>query len=63
MPKTFTNLAAILLLLIAACHLVRAVMGIAITIDAIAIPMWTSWLAAGVTGILGIMVFAEMRNQ
>ncbi len=61
MSKSFTTIAAILLLLIAAAHLARAVTGIAVTVDGFAIPVWASWVAAGVTAILGIMVFAEKR--
>jgi hypothetical protein len=62
MSKTFTTVAAILLLLIAACHIARAVLGIPVMVDHIDIPVWASWVAAGVTAVLGVMVFAEMRN-
>lgn len=62
MSKTFTTVAAVLLLVVAAAHIARAVMGLPVTVDDFAIPVWASWVAAGVCGILGVMVFAEMRN-
>ncbi len=57
--KPFTIIAALLLLVIAAAHAYRAYAGLPVVVDNIQIPIMASWVCAGVTAILGIMLFVE----
>ncbi len=59
MPKFFTVVAALLFLAIAAAHAYRAYTGIEVVVASHLIPMWVSWVGAGVAAFLGIMLFVE----
>lgn len=47
---------ALLLLLVAAAHAYRAYAGIPIEIAHHTVPMMASWVCAGVTGVLGLLL-------
>jgi len=57
--KPFTIIAALLLLVIAACHAYRAYAGLDFVFAGFAVPIVGSWIAAAVTALLGIMLFVE----
>ena len=44
-PRNFSLTAAIIFAVIALMHLARAIFGWPVTIDAIAVPLWLSWVA------------------
>lgn len=57
--KPFTIIAAILLLAVAICHAYRAYAGFDFIYGTIHIPIVASWVAAGVTAFLALMLFVE----
>jgi len=59
MTKPFTVIAAILLLLVAAAHAYRAYAGLDFIFAGHVVPILASWICAGVTAVLGIMLFVE----
>lgn len=54
--KPFATLAGILLLIVAAAHLLRILGGWKVTIDDTSIPMWASWAAVVLAGSLGALL-------
>jgi hypothetical protein len=42
---TYTRLAALIFLIIAALQLVRAILGWSITVETTSLPLWPSWIA------------------
>ena len=62
MSKPFTLIAAIVFLLVAAAHAYRAYAGLAVVVGGHEISMMASWIAAAVSAVLGIMLFAEARR-
>jgi hypothetical protein len=60
--KPFTIIAALLLLLIAACHAYRAYAGLDFIMAGHSIPIVASWVVAGVLALLGIMLLVERRK-
>jgi hypothetical protein len=50
--KIFVTTAAVIFGLVALLHLLRIVMGWSIVIDAWTVPMWLSWIAFVVAGVL-----------
>lgn len=61
--KVFTVLTALLLLLIAAAHGYRAYTGMEVVVATHMIPVWASWVCAGVLAFLGLMLFVEMGGS
>ena len=62
MNKPFTVVAAAVLLLISLLQLLRLVLGWAITIDGVTIPLWASGVAFVVAAGLAAMVWRELRS-
>ena len=62
MNKPFTVVAAVVLLLVSLLQLLRLVLGWAITIDGVAIPLWASGVAFVVAAGLAAMVWRELRS-
>jgi len=62
MNKPFTVVAAGVLLLVSLLQLLRLVLGWAITIDGVVIPLWASGVAFVVAGGLAAMVWRELRS-
>ncbi len=62
MNKPFTVVAAVVLLLVSLLQLLRLVLGWAITIDGVAIPLWASGVALVVAAGLAAMVWREARS-
>ena len=62
MNKPFTVVAVVVLLLVSLLQLLRLVLGWAITIDGVAIPLWASGVACVVAAGLAAMVWRELRS-
>jgi len=62
MRRPFTIIAALLLLFVAAAHLYRAYLGINFTVDGQTVPMMVSYVAAAVTGIVGLLTLVELKK-
>jgi hypothetical protein len=60
--KPFTLIAAVIFLMVAAAHIYRAATGLTVVIDGHDIPMAVSWVAAAVSALIGVMLFAESRR-
>lgn len=61
--KFFTILTAILLFVVAAAHGYRAYAGWELTIAHHLIPIWASWVCAGVLAFLGLMLLIEAPRK
>lgn len=59
--KPFTLIAVAAFALVAAVHLVRALLGWEVRVEGMAIPVWASFLAAFGAGLLAVMVWRENR--
>ena len=57
-----TRLAVLFLALVALAHLLRAVLGISVTIGGVGVPSWVSLLASVVTGGLAGWLWWEGRR-
>jgi hypothetical protein len=53
--KSYSRIAAIIFTVVALLQLMRALLGWDITINGAAIPLWASWLAAVVAGLLAVV--------
>ncbi len=62
MKKPFTLIAVVVLLLVSLLQLLRLVMGWAITIDGVAVPLWASGVAFVAAAGLAAMVWRERRS-
>ena len=60
--RPFTMIGGLVLLLIAAVQAVRAFLGFDVIIDGYHVPLMASWIAAGVLGLLSLMVLSEARR-
>ena len=60
--KPFTTIAALVLLIVAAAHVYRLVVGLSVSIDGHILPMWISWVGAAFAALLGIMLIVEARR-
>jgi hypothetical protein len=60
--RPFTFIAAILFALMAAAHLYRLAVGFDISVGALAVPLWISWIALVVTASLSALLFREARS-
>jgi len=59
--KTYVTVCAVLFLVMAIVHLLRAVFGWEVQIGVLAIPLWVSWLAILVAGALSYFGFRLRR--
>ena len=55
--KIYSRIAAVIFAIIAVLQLVRAASGWEITLNGIDIPMWPSWVASVVAGLLAFVGF------
>jgi len=62
MNKPFTSVAVVVFLLVSLLQLLRLVLGWAITIDGVAIPLWASGVAFVAAAGLAAMVWRERRS-
>ena len=62
MTKPFTMITALLLLVVAAGHAYRLMVGIPVIFGGYDIPFWVSWPGAIVPALLSVMVFVESRK-
>jgi hypothetical protein len=62
MNKPFTVVAVGVLLLVSLLQLLRLVLGWAITINGVAVPLWASGVAFVVAAGLAAMVWRELRS-
>ena len=62
MNKPFTVVAVVVLWLVSLLQLMRLVLGWAITINGVAIPLWASGIAFVVAAGLAAMVGRELRS-
>ena len=60
--KPFTLIAAVIFALMALGHLYRIATHFQIIIGSHSIPLWVSWIAIVVTGLLAIMLYRESRR-
>ncbi len=60
--KSFSLLAAVIFTIVAALHVIRALAGWPVSIDAISVPIWASWVACVVTAILAWVGFTASRG-
>ena len=59
--KPFTLIAVAFLSLLAALQLTRALLGWAVTVNGIVIPVWVSGIAFVIAGALALMLWRESR--
>jgi len=62
MNKPFTLVAIVLLALIAVLQLLRFVLGWAVTVNGVGIPVWASAIAFVVAAGLAVLVWREARR-
>jgi hypothetical protein len=62
MSRPFTIVGAIVLLAVAAAHAFRIAAGFSVMIGSHDVPMVVSWVAAVVTGFVGMMTIIELRR-
>ena len=61
--KPATHLASILLAAVSVAHLLRILFGTQVTLADRVIPMWVSWVAFVVAGVVAIMLWREARTR
>lgn len=62
MNKPFTVAAVVVFALVSLLQLLRLVLGWAVTIDRLSIPLWVSAIAFLVAAALAVMVWRESRS-
>jgi hypothetical protein len=62
-PKHYSILAAVIFTIVAIGQLLRAVVGLDVTLDGSAIPVWASWIAAVVGGGLAVLGFNASQRS
>lgn len=62
MKALIVVVSALLLLIIAACHLYRAYAGMDLVIGTTHVPMMASWIAGGVLALLGLLLLLFGRK-
>jgi hypothetical protein len=60
--KSYAGLAAALFAIISVLQLVRALAGWPVTVGGTTIPIWASWIAFGVTGVLAWLGITAVRK-
>ena len=63
MKKPFTAIAIFVFVLIAVGHLLRAVVSAEIIIGGITIPVFVSWPAAVIAGVIAYMLWRETKEK
>jgi hypothetical protein len=61
-PRSYLRLAAVIFTIVAILQLSRAVAGWEITVGTTVVPLWASWVAAVVAGILAWLGFGAARE-
>ncbi len=62
MTRPFILLAVLIFAVVALVHLLRLVYGWEVTINGVAVPMWTSVLGIVIAAVLAIMLWRESRK-
>lgn len=60
--KPFTTLAIVFLALLALLQLCRFLLGWAVIVNGVAVPLWFSAIAAAIAGGLALMLWRESRR-
>jgi hypothetical protein len=60
--KSYSRLAAVIFAIIAVLQLFRALAGWDITVNGAAVPLWASWLAAVVAGLLACKLLPPIQQ-
>ena len=60
--KPFTNIAVIVLAILALGHLYRFVRGLEVVVNGMTVPQWISGVLAVVAGVLALMIWRESRR-
>jgi len=60
--KPFTTIGALIFLVVAAAHAYRAYAGLPVSIGSHDISVMASWIAAAVSGVVGLMMLMEARR-
>jgi hypothetical protein len=60
--KTFTTAAIVVFTLVALVHLLRIVLGWAVTVNGVVIPIWASVVACAIAATLATMLWREQRQ-
>lgn len=60
--KPFTAIAAVLFAVIALLHLVRLFQGWVVVVNGLTMPLWISWAALAVSGLLAVMLWREAQG-
>jgi hypothetical protein len=60
--KTFTTAAIVVFTLVALAHLLRIVLGWAVTVNGVVIPIWASVVACAIAATLATMLWREQRQ-
>ena len=60
--RNFALLAAVIFAALAVVHLIRALWGWPIMVNTTDIPIWLSWVALIVTGVLAVLGFRASRE-
>ena len=63
MKKPFAGIAIFVFVLIAVGHLLRAVVSAEIIIGGITIPVFVSWPAAVIAGVIAYMLWRETKEE
>ncbi len=58
----YSLLAALIFALVAVLQIVRAVMGLPVTIGQTSVPIWGSWVAGGVAFVLAWLGYSASRG-
>jgi len=61
--QPFSKLGAVIFMVVSMVHLVRASLGWVVTINGLTVPMWISWVAVFVGGLMAIMVWRESKAR
>ena len=61
--KTFVLLAGVIFAIVALAHLLRILMGWSIVIDNWTVPMWLSWIALVIAGVLSYFGFSLVSRR
>lgn len=59
--KTFFKVTGIIFLIIAALHLIRAVLGWDFIVNDVIIPMWVSWVVVVIAGFLAYAGLTKVK--
>jgi hypothetical protein len=60
--KPFTNIAVIVLAILALAHVYRFLRGLEVVVNGNVIPLWVSAVVALIAGVLALMVWRESKR-